>query len=300
MANMATQMENLTDVLRSISSDLKLFAKPSVLGQIMAIGGLVTSDKAVKQIKRLVDQAEKIARSLDKIGDNLYSKNSRGDKFPGHVHSFIRTMIENHQDEKTPHYFLVFNQTTTWHPKFEDIKRADPLSDRFLGYSHGLDELVAFIVDTARPRLGPEPIVHILIPTTSQLAITESITFPEEMGSFRLTGQIGESGFPLFTSDWTDWRERFSFVYLCTPLGQDRRNLRHIGSLQPKPRWALYQPAGVCLPIVGRWLSRPLEPVYFEDRGFKCIVTGALGLYECAYFEVEPVPPRRLGAPRQS
>ncbi|OHF02297.1 hypothetical protein CORC01_02290 [Colletotrichum orchidophilum] len=268
----ATQLGDMTGVLRSISTDLKSFTKPGVFGQIVEIGGLATGNAAVAQIQRLADQAEKMAMSLDKIGDNMYSENSRGDKFPGHVHSFIRSMIEKHQEEKTPHYFFVFNQSTTWHAKFDDIKRADPLGDHFLGYSHDLDELVAFIVEDARPRLGSEPIVHILIPTISQLAIIESLTFPEGMGPFCVTGQLGESGLP--------------FVYLCTPL--DRANLRHIGSLMPKPRWMLRQQVGLCLPIVHQWLSTHLEPVYFEDPYFQSVVFASLWLYESDYTPVEP------------
>ncbi|KAJ0298017.1 hypothetical protein Brms1b_013468 [Colletotrichum noveboracense] len=274
----------MTGVLRSISTDLKSFTKPGVFGSIVEISGLATGNAAVAQIQRLADQAEKMATSLDKIGDNVYSENSRGDKFPGHVHSFIRSMMEKHQEEKTPHYFFVFNQSTTWHAKFDDIKRADPLGNHFLGYSHDLDELVAFIVEHARPRLGPEPIVHILIPTISQLAITESLTFPDDMGSFRMTGQLGESGLP--------------FVFLCTPLNRDRRNLRHIGSLMPKPRWMLRQHVGLCLPIVHQWLSTRLETVYFEDPYYQFVTWASLGIYASDYTLVEPVPPRTLGTPQ--
>lgn len=129
--------------------------------------------------------------------------NARGDKFLCYAHSFVRSMMEKHQTEQTPHYFFVFNQSTNWHAIFDDFNRDDPLGDRFLGYSHDLDELVAVIVGSVRPRLGLIPIVHILMPNISPFAITEPLSFPE-MGPFRVTGELDESGLP--------------FVYLCMPL----------------------------------------------------------------------------------
>lgn len=216
MAEITAEMGNMNRTMQSIAIDLKSFTKPSVLNQIMASGALLTNNAAVVQIKRLADQAERAANSLDRIGDNMYSENSRGDKFPGHIHSYVRSMIERHQDDNTSHYFFVFNQSTTWHPKFDDIRRGDPLGPQFLGYYSDLDVLVAFIVEEARPRIGPEPIIHILVPTIGQLAITESLTFPDEMGPFCLDGQLGESGLP--------------FVYLCFPLEK--------GSQKVSPYWS--------------------------------------------------------------
>lgn len=280
------QVDETTGVSASISADLKSFTKPSVFGQIVATGGLLTGNDAMAHIKRLADHDGEITRSLGEVGDSVYLENSRGDKFPGHVHSFVLSMIEKYQTESTPHYFFVFNQSTTWHPKFDDIKRAKPLGDRFLGYSHDLDELVAFIVEVARPRLGPEPVIHILMPTINQLAITEPLTFPVEMGPFRVTGQLGEHGLP--------------FVYLLTPLGQDQRNLCYIGTLKPKPSWVLQQQVGVCLPVLNRWLATSLKPMHFEDPYVKMSMRGLLGFYSAKYFQVETAPPRTLGIPRGS
>jgi hypothetical protein len=59
-----------------------------------------------------------------------------------------------------------------------------------------VDELVDFLIRVARPRLGPHPILHILIPAVSQLAITESLTFPDEIGPYRVSGQLGDTGIP--------------------------------------------------------------------------------------------------------
>ncbi|KEF58969.1 uncharacterized protein A1O9_03812 [Exophiala aquamarina CBS 119918] len=283
-ASISTEMGNITEALQSIATDMKTFAKPNVFGQIINVGSLITNGAAVEYIKKLADQAERMGDSLDRIADNVYSENSRGDKFPNHVYSYVRSMIEKHQEDTRPHYFFVFNQSTTWHAKFDDINRRDPLGIHFLGYQHDLDTLVAYIVEHGRPRLGPEPIVHILIPTIGQLAIGESLTFPEEMRPFRISGQLGESGLP--------------FVYLCTPLDRDRQYLNQIGSLLPRPRWVLLQQVGLGLPIIGRWLSVPLDPIYFEDPYFQVTSEVGLILYNSLYFETTPVPPRILGRPR--
>ncbi|KAM0523048.1 hypothetical protein ACHAPE_001539 [Trichoderma viride] len=142
----------------------------------------------------------------------MYSENSRDDKLPGHVYSFVQSMTEKHRDEISPHYFFIFNPSTTWHPEFDNLNRRNPLGDCFLGYHHDLDQLVAFIVGIARPKLGSKPTMHILIPTTSHIAITQSLTFPLAMGPFLITGQLSDSGVP--------------FVSICTPLDQDRQSLR--------------------------------------------------------------------------
>lgn len=113
MANIAMEMNDTDNVLRLIAVDLHKVGKPSVFGQIVGAGGLFLGSAAVAYMKRLAEQAENIASSLGRIADNVYSENSRGDKFPGHVHSFVRSMIEKHQTDTVPHYFFVSNQSTT-------------------------------------------------------------------------------------------------------------------------------------------------------------------------------------------
>ncbi|KAK0617598.1 hypothetical protein B0T14DRAFT_569091 [Immersiella caudata] len=259
LAAISTEIRGLREELRSIANDLVSFTKPSVFGQLMDVGALLTSAAAVAHIKRLADQAERMANSLDRISDNVYSENARGDKFPAYIYSYVRSMIEQHHSDQAPHYFFIFNQSTTWCAKFDDINRVEPLGDHYLGRSHDLDELVAFIVESARPRLGPEPVIHILIPTISQLAITESLRFPDEMGPF-----------------------------------QNEEHLHHIGALRPRPRWVLRQAIGI--PLVCGW---ELEPVYFEDPYLTTTGTVSAVFYGSVYHETHPVPPRTLGRPRQ-
>lgn len=125
--------------------------------------------------------------------------------------------------------------------------------------------------------------MHILIPTTSHIAITQSLTFPLAMGPFRITGQLSDSGLPL--------------VYICTPLDQNRQSLRFIGFLKPKPCWALFQRAGLLLPVSKQWLSKSFEPIYFEEPFLKKPQLGHFAAYQFAYVKVAPIPPRTLGIP---
>ncbi len=208
--------------LRSIADAIKAFGKPSVVGQILGIGGLLTEAGAVAAIKRLADNTEKIAGSLCGIDQNLNSVNSRGDYFPQHVHSYARTMIERHALDEVAHYFFVFHQGHEWHPKFEDLQRGDPLGPQFVGYMDDLDELCAFLANEVRPRVGREAVLHILMPTVKPLAITESLTFPDAMRPYCIEGRKGDGGAP--------------YVFMCTPLPDDRRHLKHIGAIRPKPR----------------------------------------------------------------
>lgn len=71
MPPLTTQIEEITDLFKSIAKDLKSCTEPNVLGQTMAIGGILMGNQAVAYIKRLVDPAGKMAWSLEKIGDNV-------------------------------------------------------------------------------------------------------------------------------------------------------------------------------------------------------------------------------------
>ncbi|KAI8648044.1 hypothetical protein NCS56_01535900 [Fusarium sp. Ph1] len=227
------------------------YGKPTVVGQIFNLGSLLTDMAAVVEIKRLADNTEMMAGTLQGIENNLSSINSRGDYFPQHVYSYVRMMIERHAHDDVPHYFFVFHEGHEWHPKFEDLRRQIPLGHHFVGYQDDLDQLCAFLVEEFRPRIGTEPVLHILMPTVKPLAITESLTFPDAMRPFCIEGQKGEGGVP--------------FVFMCTPLPEDRQHMKHIGALQPKPREVLLQRLGPRLPIIGNFTSKNLEQQFFEQ-----------------------------------
>ena len=284
LQGMEGRAQSTNEMLQSIADGIKSFSKPSVMGLIPSIGGLLIGMAAVAEIRRLADNTEKMAGSLNGIDQNLNSLNSRGDYFPQHVHSYIRTMIERHNQDEVPHYFFVFHQGHEWHPRFEDLQRKDPLGPRFVGYRDDLDELCAFLVDKVRPRVGKEAVLHILMPTVKPLAITESLTFPDAMRPFCIEGQKGDGGNP--------------YVFMCTPRPEDRECLKYIGALRPKPRWVLLQQVGLCLPFIGEYTSIALEPRFFEDPYWSIPTESDLFLYASQYFPCDPVPPRILGEPR--
>ena len=69
-------------------------------------------------------------------------------------HSHIRMMIGRHAVDDITHFSFVYNPGTEWHAKFEGIQRHDSLGHSLSG-----------IVEEVRPRVGPEPVLHILILT---------------------------------------------------------------------------------------------------------------------------------------
>lgn len=283
MWNLLRARTDTPQALQTVAFELRAFRNPLLIGQIANIGGVIVGVAALHYMKKFAEQAERIADNLGRIGDHIRSRNLRGDDFPGHVHSFVRSMIERHQGDPA-HYFFVFNPGTEWQPKFDDINRSDPLGPHYLGYSHDMDELVDFLIRIARPRLGPNPILHILIPVVSQLAITESLTFPDELGPFRVSGQLNDAAIPS--------------VYLCMPLEKDTANFQHIGSLSPRPRWVLMQRAGLFVPFFFPWLTTRLEDVFFDDPLFAFTFHVGSPLYCSLYEECDPIPPRTLGTTR--
>lgn len=59
-----------------------------------------------------------------------------------------------------------------------------PLGDRFLGYRHDLDELVAFIIEHTRPGLGLEPIMQLLRDIYQSTRLSSNGTFRGHMHEF--------------------------------------------------------------------------------------------------------------------
>lgn len=280
--NMQNEAHNTNQVLQSMARCMESYYKPTVAGQVFKLGGLLTDMAAVVEIKRLADNTEMMAGTLQGIENNLSSINSRGDYFPQHVYSYVRLMIERHAHDDVPHYFFIFHEGHEWHPKFEDLRRQTPLGHHFVGYQDDLDQLCAFLVEEFRPRIGTEPVLHILIPTVKPLAITESLTFPDAMRPFCVEGQKGEGGVP--------------FVFMCTPFPEDRQHMKHIGALQPKPREVVLQRLGPRLPIIGNFTSKNLEQQFFEQTPpwYKGVGYD-LGIYTSVRCPCDPILPRILG-----
>ncbi|EED11749.1 hypothetical protein TSTA_109280 [Talaromyces stipitatus ATCC 10500] len=141
-------MRGQNELLKNIQSQLKIYQRPDIFGQLAAIS---TSAAAVYQIKRLADQTERVAGFLKGIEQNLSSHHIRGEHFPQHVHSYIRLLIERYTSDTVPHYFTVLNNSDLWHPKFADIQREDPLGPLYLGHRTDLDEPCAFLAEEVRP-----------------------------------------------------------------------------------------------------------------------------------------------------
>ncbi|CVL09232.1 uncharacterized protein FMAN_16277 [Fusarium mangiferae] len=278
---MQNESNNTNKLLKSMAHCMQSYVNLSVTGQMFQLGSLLTDMAAVAEIKRLADNTEMMAGTLQGIENNLNSINSRGDYFPQHVYSYVKMMIERHAHNEVPHYFFIFHEGHEWHPKFEDLRRQTPLGSHFVGYNDDLDQLAAFLVEEFRPRIGPEPVLHILLPTVKPLAITESLAFPPEMRPFCIEGQKGEGGVP--------------FVFMCTPLPEDRQCMKYIGALTPKPRWVLLRRLGPRLPFIGEYTSKNLEQQFFEHQPWH--TDADLGLYTSVRCPCDPIRPRTIGSP---
>ncbi|KAF5250192.1 hypothetical protein FOXYS1_14928 [Fusarium oxysporum] len=281
LQGMQNDANNTNKLLESMAGRMQSYVKLSVAGQIFQLGSLLTDMAAVAEIKRLADNTEMMAGTLQGIENNLSSINARGDYFPQHVYSYVRMMIERHAHDEVPHYFFIFHEGHEWHPKFEDLRRQTPLGPQFVGYNDDLDQLAAFLVEEFRPRVGTDAVLHILLPTVKPLAITESLTFPPEMRPFCIEGQKGDGGVP--------------FVFMCTPLQEDRQCMKHIGALQPKPRWVFLRRVGPNLPIMGSFTSRSLEQQFFEHPPWYTNVIFDVAIYTAICCRCDPVRPRVLG-----
>jgi hypothetical protein len=85
-------MSDAKDLLRSIGTCLKSSTNTDVSGQIVSAKSLLLGSVAVVYIKRFANQEENIAGSLGRITHNMYSEDSRDDKLPGYVYSFVRSI----------------------------------------------------------------------------------------------------------------------------------------------------------------------------------------------------------------
>lgn len=279
--NQSKHLSNIQDELGSIQKLLINFNRVNIAGQL---SGIFAEADAIAQIRRLADQAEKIAGSLTGIEQNLNAIHMQGKKFPQPVRSYVRMMIDKHSTEEVPHYFAVFHRGTQWHATFHELDQANPLGPNYLGHKADLDELCAFLVEEVRPRIGSDPVLHILMPSAKPVAIVEAVKFPEVMRPFFIDGERGDEGSP--------------FVWLCTPEPYDQQHLRHIGILKQRDIYVLQAGAGV--PILSWWfdsLGYTLEPKFFIDPYYRLptnvglIVAGG----DYAFYGLEP--PRTLSQP---
>jgi hypothetical protein len=277
--NQTNQFSKILDGLASVQEQQLNFKRIDLVGQL---SGIFAGADAIAQIRRLADTVEKVSESLKGIEQNLDAVHMQGDKFPQHVHSYVRMMIDKHSTDEVPHYFAVFHRGTNWYSKFHELDRANPLGPSYLGHRKDLDELCAFFVEEFRPQFGPDPVLHILMPSAKPVAIAEAVTFPEVMRPFFIDGELGEEGSP--------------FVWLCTPEQYDQQHLQNIGTLKQREIYVLI--AGLGVPLLSWWLnslSHSLEPRFFVDPYYRVTTDVSLIVAGGCYRFCGLEPPRTLG-----
>jgi hypothetical protein len=112
------------------------------------------------------------------------------------------------------HYYFVYHPATDWHAPFSNMVRKEPLPG-FVGATDSLDALGLYLIKF-RKVVGPEAVIHILMPSAHMYVIKEEITVPAALQPLRITGQKHYSGNP--------------YVH-ATIQGMDEADLRDIGLL---------------------------------------------------------------------
>jgi hypothetical protein len=178
-----------------------------------------------------------IAARLKDIGDTLEAQTvlMAQTMFPEYVYNMIKEGLDQTAgDQSCIHWFFVYHPDNDWSPNFHKIILEKPLSNRFCGYSHQLDTLFVFMrvsrerlrEKEARARRRGEftlPVkFHILIPAYQPVVITESLSFPKDLGDFVVEGKIHKSQ---------------ELVWLNIPQEQ-KHHLRYVGNFeQPVGGW---------------------------------------------------------------
>lgn len=209
-------LQTLTSALEKLRAQNKIEMVTNALGQMVFLGCL-----NIKIGQQAIAELKKIGSGLEQIAATMTAQASFGDSFPQHVYDFVeaemrlfgyegkQTALSSFlkrlfnvlvglwsEDKKEMHYFWVYSPGTDWHPKFRKLLRDKPLAENFCGFTHDLDWLCAALVQTYRPKLGPEARFHILIPSLGPLCIADPLRFPAEIGKCTVKGELNNAGHP--------------------------------------------------------------------------------------------------------
>lgn len=68
------------------------------------------------------------------------------DDFPKYVYQTIKRRLDETDSDKTHHHwFFVYHPLTRWHSEFGDLAKAEPLDERFCGFTDEIDTTVLFM-----------------------------------------------------------------------------------------------------------------------------------------------------------
>lgn len=105
-----------------------------------------------------------------------------------------RSNRQDAENADVAHFYFVYHPATDWHAAF-NIKMRESRLPGFVGCTNNLDALGAFLV-RFRQVIGPDAVIHILLPSAHMYVIEEEVIVPAELQPIRFKGQIHRSGHP--------------------------------------------------------------------------------------------------------
>ncbi|KAK3690769.1 hypothetical protein LTR37_018991 [Vermiconidia calcicola] len=142
--------------------------------------------------------ADKIATAagpndLDAINDESLANRFRLLQSPVQSPA-VRVASPAPEKKKLAHYFFVYHPGTAWHSIFNNMVRSNPLPG-FIGATNNLSALGLYLQEF-RAVIGPEAVIHILLPSAHMYVIEEDIIVAKEVQPLRVVGQKHYTGDP--------------------------------------------------------------------------------------------------------
>lgn len=191
--------------------------------------------------RRAIEELGKISSHLETIARTMTANSSFGDFFPQHVFEFVNAEISRYKSEnedKSLHLFFVYNPGTEWYPKFDALRKANPLPPTFSGCYYNLELLCGILQYVVRPAVGPDAIFHILIPSNVPVFFHEPLVFPSAIGKLHITGELEtvNNGYP--------------YIWMHVRGAHEHLTLENVANIREPNTW---QNAAVFAAGIGAW-----------------------------------------------
>jgi len=187
--NLNPLIEALSGIDGSLVTAMGLLARFHAQG---LIANAVATSLTLYMGRDAVRELRRIGGYLQRIATAMESKLSFGEPFPQHIFNFVKAEMSKSEvsGSDIKHLFFVFNPGTEWHPRFDALRREDPLPEGFCGYYNNLEVLCGILRRVTRPAVGPQPVFHLLIPSLGPFVLAEPVVFPNDIGKLVIKGEL--------------------------------------------------------------------------------------------------------------
>jgi hypothetical protein len=214
-------IDNLTPMLATAGNFAKcLAAATTVLGATATLCG----HQAMSHFKKIGQEMSESLKKLCELAAVSANLNHQ-ERFPQWVYDFASDQIavvaynqelelinnenlerrsrmlnnpglsfEKAKKEKVANYFFVYHPATDWHAPFNMMIRKTPLPG-FVGCTNSIEGLGLYLSEF-RKLVGPEAVLHVLLPSAHMYVIEENISIPQELQPMKIVGQRHYSGNP--------------------------------------------------------------------------------------------------------